>query len=163
LRGISNALCISGGSGVAEAVLVEGSCFALDELDPPLPRAWEISGGDGVSLEDRAAPGRVMRSWLEAGETGAPEESSQEAAASLLEEQDAALLALLERCRDWFSARGLEMDRVVLCQALGRLYAQAPERLGALRSSCGSTELIASEFRGAPALGAVIAAAELEP
>jgi hypothetical protein len=162
LREISNGLCVSGGSGVGEALLVDGSCFALDELEPPLPRAWELAGGDGGSLEDRVAPGRVMSSWLDSGETGAPEECDGEAALRLLEAQDAGLLILIERSRAWFSARGLELDRVALCQTLGRLYAKAPERLEALRSHCGSTELITSEFRGAPALGAVIAAAGLE-
>ena len=156
----ANALCISGGSGVGEAVIVEGSCHTLDELDPPLPRAWELSGGGGQSLEDRVAPGLLMAAWQGAGRAGAPEEHDGEDAALLLDTQDAGLSSLIERARGWFSARGLELERVGLCQALGRIYASAPQRLDLIRDRFASIEILTSDFRGAPALGAVIAAEE---
>jgi hypothetical protein len=158
----ANALCISGGSGIGEAALVMGACVALDALDPPLPRAWELSGGEGCSLEDRVAPGRVLSSWVDAGEVGSPEESGRESAARLLEAQDSALLVLMNRAREWFLSRELELECVVLAQALGRLYSQAPSRLSSLRSRCEGVEIIASDFRAAPAVGAVIYAAEQE-
>ena len=82
LREASNALCIAGGSGVGEGVIVEGRCYALPELDPPLSRAWELSGDAGGSLEDQVAPARVLEVWRSAGREGAPEEQREDEVAA---------------------------------------------------------------------------------
>ena len=144
-------------------MIVDGRCFSLDELEPALPRAWELSGGEGRSLEDCAAPGRVYEAWAEAGHEGAPERDGGEAAAALLGAQDEALATLIARAQEWFDDRGHELERVALCQTLGRLFAEAPSRLEALRERCELSELVASELRSAPAIGGVVRAAEHKP
>jgi len=160
LRGVSNALCISGGSGVGEAALVKGRCLGLDELEPPLPRAWEIGGGDGRSLEDRVAPGRVLGAWHEAGKEGCPEDDDGEQAMALCDARDEGIAALVERARSWFDGGALALERVAVCQTLGGLLARDPERLAALAARLDGVELVTSAMRAAPVIGAVVRAEE---
>ncbi|MCH2106199.1 MAG: hypothetical protein MK291_06115 [Planctomycetes bacterium] len=161
LREASNALCIAGGSGVGEGVIVEGRCFGLPELEPPLARAWELTGDAGASLEDQVAPGRVLEAWKRAGREGAPEEQgSDEAAAALLDARDRGVVRLVERADAWFRMRGLELERVVLSQTLGRLYSEDGARFGALAEALGGVELVTSSLRGAPLAGAVARGSE---
>ena len=156
LRGVSNALCISGGSGVGEAVILEGRCLGLDELDPPIARAWELMGGDGASLEDRVAPGRILGEWRSAGGVGYPEADGGAEASALLDARDAGVFTLVERARAWFDARDLDLERVALSQTLGRLYSEAEGRLKRLVERLDGVELVASSLRGAPVVGAVM-------
>lgn len=156
LHGISNALCISGGSGVGEAAVVEGRCLGLNELEPPLARAWELSGGDGASLEDLVAPGRVLAAWRSAGGEGFPEVDGGQEARALLDARDEGVAALVERARVWFDARGLELERVVLSQTIGRLYSEAEQRFARLAARLGGIELVTSSLRGAPLAGSVL-------
>lgn len=176
LRGITNGLCICGGSGVGEALLVGGRCIGLDELEPPLARAWELSGGGGLSLEDRVAPGRMLRAWRDEGGEGTPESAagaggdaapSAAAAACAAREacdaRDDGIVALLARARTWFLGRDLILERVVLSQRLGVLMARSPERLARIAARSGGVEVIASELRGAPVIGATVFLEESAP
>lgn len=75
LRGVRDALYFAGGSGLAEAVLVAGRVRALDELTPPMPKAfeteaprdglwtilWDIADRELSVYEDMLAPGRWSR------------------------------------------------------------------------------------------------------
>ncbi len=69
LRDVRDALYFAGGSGLAEALLVAGRVRALDEVEPPLPkayvlrvRAWQFTWKDldrRLALyEDALSPGR---------------------------------------------------------------------------------------------------------
>jgi hypothetical protein len=152
LHGVSNALCIAGGSGVGEGMIVEGRCFALNELDPPLARAWELSGGEGASIEDHVAPARVLQAWQRAGGEGTPEGEAE--AGALLDARDRGVLTLIERARSWFDERGLPLERVVLSQTLGRIYSEDDARFTRLAEQLGDVELATSSLRGAPLAGA---------
>lgn len=154
LHGVSNALCIAGGSGVGEGMIVEGRGFALNELDPPLARAWELSGGEGASIEDHVAPARVLRAWQGAGGEGMPEGQEAAGAGALLDARDRGVLTLIERARSWFDERGLPLERVALSQTLGRIYSEDDARLTLLREQLGEVELVTSSLRGAPLAGA---------
>ena len=154
LHGVSNALCIAGGSGVGEGMIVEGRCFALNELDPPLARAWELSGGEGASIEDHVAPARVLRAWQRAGGEGMPEGQEAAEAGALLDARDRGVLALVERARSWFDERGLPLERVALSQTLGRIYSEDDVRITRLAEQLGGVELATSSLRGAPLAGA---------
>jgi len=155
LRGVSNALCIAGGSGVGEGMVVEGRCYALNELDPPLARAWELAAGEGASIEDHVAPARVLRAWQRGGGEGMPEGQEAAVADALLDARDHGVLALIERARSWLEGRGLLLERVALSQTLGRIYSEDDERLRRLAEELGEVELSTSSLRGAPLAGAV--------
>ncbi len=69
LRDVENALYFAGGSGLAEALLVAGRVRALDEIEPPLPKAfalripaWSLTlkalDRDLAVYEDVLSPGR---------------------------------------------------------------------------------------------------------
>lgn len=74
LHDVQDALYFAGGTGLAEALLVEGRVLSLDESDTPLPKAWqlefEFSHVDSklVLYEDALSPGR----WSRAGVTAHP-------------------------------------------------------------------------------------------
>jgi len=156
LRGVSNGLCIAGGSGVGEALIVGGRYLGLNELDPPLARAWELFSGDGSSLEDQVAPGRILGEWRSAGGAGYPEADGGAEASALLDARDAGVIALVERARAWFDAGDLDLERVALSQTLGRLYSEAEGRLKRMEERLDGVELVASSLRGAPVVGAVL-------
>ena len=156
LRGVANGLCIAGGSGVGEALIVEGRCWALDEIEPALPRAWELRAAEGASIEDHVAPGRTLRAWHAAGWEGCPEGRSDEEAHALMDARDRGVGRLVERAHSWFRARGLELERVVISQTLGRLYSLDEARLACVAAELDGVELVASSLRAAPLAGAVV-------
>ncbi|MBL8861883.1 MAG: ROK family protein [Planctomycetes bacterium] len=61
LRETRDALYLAGGSGLAEALLVGGRVRALDALETPLPKAFEVRCADGGNYEDALAPGGWAR------------------------------------------------------------------------------------------------------
>jgi len=69
LHGVQNALYFAGGTGLAEAVVVAGQVRALDELETPMPKAWQLEFGFSfvdskfALYEDALSPGR----WSRAG------------------------------------------------------------------------------------------------
>jgi hypothetical protein len=71
LRGAREALYCAGGTGLAEAVLIAGRVRALDALEVPLPKAWELEfrAADGRTerLDDALAPGRWSLRGVDAG------------------------------------------------------------------------------------------------
>ena len=160
LRGVSNALCIAGGSGVGEGLIVEGRCYALNELAPPLARAWELIGGGDASIEDQVAPARVLEAWRRAGGEGNPEAQESAEAAALLDARDQGVLTLVERARAWFDERGLPLERVALSQTLGRLYSEDSVRFTRLAEQLGEVEVATSSLRGAPLAGAFMSSME---
>jgi hypothetical protein len=160
LHGVSNALCIAGGSGVGEGLIVEGRCFALNELDPPLARAWELPCGEDASIEDQVAPARVLEAWRRAGGEGNPEAQRSAEADALLDARDRGVLTLIERARAWFDERGLPLERVALSQTLGRLYSEDSVRFTRLAEQLGEVEIATSSLRGAPLAGAFMSSME---
>lgn len=73
MRDVRDALYFAGGSGLAEALLVAGRVRALDEMEPPLPKAFvlripagaltlEGMDGDLAVYEDVLSPGRWSKS-----------------------------------------------------------------------------------------------------
>jgi hypothetical protein len=90
------------------------------------------------------------------------EESELAEAAVILDARDEGIVALIERSRDWFEGRGLTLERVALCQRLGWLLARAPERVSAMEERLGGVELVVSELRAAPVIGATVLIEEPE-
>ncbi len=155
LRGARDALYFAGGSGLAEAVLVDGRVRALDELTPPMPKAfeterprgelWTIPGDKadrelGV-YEDMLAPGRWSRAFsdrhpLLALRTGQHPVDWDEVARlephhfrSLLRWVAQALLGYIEdRMRRLREPAGIVPERAVVGARLGQLLARAELR-----------------------------------
>jgi hypothetical protein len=55
------------------------------------------------------------------------------------------------------------LERVVLSQRLGVLMARSPERLARIAARSGGVEVVASELRGAPVIGATVLLEESAP
>jgi hypothetical protein len=134
---------LQAGTGLAEAVLWDGSVRALDELQPPWPRAYEMDW-QGASFED------ALR--LEAFDRADERERS-------------VVLAELiwRRARQLARCRGATLERVVLAPALAERAGSALERT--LADSSGADDppppaVVASRIQQGGVLGAVAAAWE---
>jgi len=56
LRGVPSAYYIGGGTGIAEALKVDGKILALDGLKRFLRKAWQMESAGGKNLEDLLSP-----------------------------------------------------------------------------------------------------------
>lgn len=169
LAGARGAYYAAGGSGLAEALVVDGKPRALDELRG-IARAWELRDAGGIPYEDRIAPGR----WP----AGAGQERLEDAAARGDERAREALRAFARAFAELVARRAGELarvareakrlERVVVGAALGRLLARDANRwlLELVRAELAqrfegeAPELALSELRAAPAIGAVALALE---
>ena len=75
---------------------------------------------------------------------------------ALCDARDEGVAALVERARAWFAGRALVLERVAVCQTLGRILARDPERLAGLAARLDGVELVTSALRAAPVIGAVV-------
>lgn len=154
LRDTRNAWYVAGGSGLAEAAIVDGEVVFL--ADTSLPQAWQLVGEPGGrTFEDLLAPRRVDEEWERLAGTVAPGFPEQRAAAgdplarAFLDTLAERLAAYLDRRRaDFRRAFGTDLERVAIGQRSVPLFAEL-ELPPLVRLST---------LRLAPALGAVAAA-----
>jgi predicted NBD/HSP70 family sugar kinase len=207
LLGVDNAYVLGAGTGLAEAFVLDGEIVGLDALRASLAKAWQMESRGGGSFEDRLSMRGLnerfaRRAGLELplSVEDVPEERAKhgdERAQEVLHEAAEVLAELLlERITALHAGRGRDargrggpgayelrpgtlLQRIVLTQHLGRLYADpelspflrdrteerlthALERSGSLvlcthyldGSSLRPDLLAASTLRASPAIGA---------
>jgi len=183
LRGIDHGWYFGGGTGLAEAALLDGRVQTVDQLGPHWKRAWEsTSRSFGAGFEDLVSAGGIDAAWRrQGGEDRAVDAAlaGHPAARELLRRGAAALAELcVDRILAVHAQRGLVLQRIVVGQRTGdwsadprldecwsavlraelaALLAQdAPD--GVLRQWLPGGErpdrVVASTLRSAPALGA---------
>jgi hypothetical protein len=183
LRGVDHGWYFGGGTGLAEAALVDGRVLALDQLGPGWKRAWELSSrAFGAGFEELVSAGGIDAAWRRQGGEGHAVDAAlagHAGARELLRRAAAALAELaVERILALHAQRGLVLQRIVVGQRLGewcadtrlddccaavlraelaaRLSQEAPD--GVLRQWLPGGErpdrVVASTLRAAPALGA---------
>lgn len=120
LAGLSGAWYVGGGTGLAEAALIDGRATALDDVRLSWPRAWELDAGAGATFEQRLSMAALVERC-----GGFPEARADDARVQgVLREAACDLVRLLElRARAWREARLGELERVVVGQRLGALLA----------------------------------------
>jgi predicted NBD/HSP70 family sugar kinase len=168
LSGVQNALYLAGGTGLAEALLLEGRVRALDELVEVRTKAWALSFAPGVTFEDALSTGGWRRAFARAGgvQDVMPEQAAQQGdtrAVAILARAAEALAALCALRRDALHAHGRPApERAVVGQRLGRLLERedlapllrAPAEAALAARGLGAGFLCASTLDEAPALGA---------
>jgi hypothetical protein len=112
LRGARCALYLAGGTGLAEAVLLDGRVRAPDELVPPLLKAWEMARGD-ATFEDVLSPG----GWERRARAGARDARADVA--------DALVEYLLDRSARLGADHRARPERAVIGARLGLFLAAA--------------------------------------
>ena len=183
LRGVDHGWYFGGGTGLAEAALVDGKVHSIDQLGPGWKRAWELhSKSGGLGFEELVSAGGVDAAWRRLGGEGRAVDAAlagHAAARELLRRGAAALAELcVERILALHAQRGIVLQRIVVGQRTGewcadprlddccaavlraelaaRLSQEAPD--GVLRQWLPGGErpdrVVASTLRAAPALGA---------
>lgn len=201
LRGVANAYCLGGGTGVAEAFKLAGELVSLDALAPHVRKAWELESALGAGFEELVATRGINARYAARSATHVPGDRGEypetrakagdrvarevlgDTARALAELVFARFVALQagapKSARGQLPRPGTLLDRVVIGQRLGQLYAD-PELAEFLRDVCeaelaGALErsrdrmlrehyldggalranlIHASKLRAAPALGA---------
>jgi hypothetical protein len=147
LRGVKRGLYLGGGSGLAEALLIDGT---PRELPKEWRKAWQPAEDGGPGFEDLLAPGYINQEWARrAGGDAAPLEvraaDGETGAREFLAEIRQRLLAHVELRQKEHAAT---FERVVVAQALSRILAGVELPRG----------ITLSRLRSAPLIGAVAAA-----
>jgi hypothetical protein len=166
LRGVRDAYYIGGGTGLAECLLVDGKVLALDALDAPMKKAWQMDVELGITFEDRLSM-RGMNARFPEGSfvealalTG-----DREARSILLDVAEALARLVMERVSAMAEHSNTKLERAVVGQRLGAMLADRGLRAflaepaeSALRRHLGADRargfLVASTLRAAPAIGA---------
>jgi hypothetical protein len=131
LRGARCAYYAGGGSGLAEALVLDGEVVDLDAAGGWFPRAWELAApGTGGSYEEQVALSAVNARWR--GSTGRaaddpalPEECLEREveAVAALTNLGTQLARLLHARLAALTGRGYAPERLVVGQRLGLLLA----------------------------------------
>jgi hypothetical protein len=118
LRGLRGAWYVGGGTGLAEAALIDGRAVGLDDARLGWTRAWELDAGAGATFEQRLSMAALVERC-----GGFPEARPDDARVrAVLREAARDLACLLElRARAWRAADLGELQRVVVGQRLGAL------------------------------------------
>jgi hypothetical protein len=166
-RGVANAYYVGGGTGLAECCKLDGRVVGFDALSGVLSKGWEMqSERGGHSFEELLSMRGINARFRERG--GGEEWVEIRAAAGDAQANDVlseAAIALGEiaalRVSALRASRGTRLERVVVGQRLGRLFAD-PKLAHVLRDAAES-ELerragvrglfVASTLRAAPAIG----------
>ncbi len=59
-RNVNNAYYLGGGTGVADAMKLEGKLITFDNMKPWIAKAWEMKADNGLSLERYASAGGIQ-------------------------------------------------------------------------------------------------------
>lgn len=147
MRDVANALYLAGGSGLAEALLVAGRVRALDELTPPVPKAFELRIPPSLAAlarldhaltvyEDLLSPGR----WSPSNSPG-PRETGVTSADLNRMQSPGVGRGHVDRALaiDWTEAIRRDPERVngVLRVAADALVRYIEDRMQRLRESVG--------------------------
>jgi hypothetical protein len=167
-RGVRDAYYVGGGTGLAEALKLDGRVHSLDELAPLFKKAWELEVAAGATFEDELAPSRINARWaaLTPGAQGRAfveiaAGDGDPRAAELLERAGACAAALcferLTRARATAGDRPRVLERIVVGQRLGQILDDAGgaalraawhEHLRAMIAGCRDVELERAWLRG---------------
>lgn len=159
LRGLHGAWYVGGGTGLAEAALIDGRAVGLDDARLGWTRAWELDAGSGANFEQRLSMAALVERC-----GGFPEARPDDARVrAVLGEAARDLARLLElRARAWREAGLGELERVVvgqrlgafLCDERGAAFAADLSRELGLRDLPPQGWLVASAHSSRAALGA---------
>jgi hypothetical protein len=131
LAGVGCGYYAGGGSGLSEALVLDGDVVELADLGDWFPRAWELAApGKGSSYEDQIALGAVNARWREASgragdERAVPEDWLEDdvLAVAALTNLGTQLARLAHARLAALTARGYRPERIVAGQRLGQLFA----------------------------------------
>lgn len=188
LRDVANAYYVGGGTGVAEALKLDGRVVSFDAISGSIPKAWQLSSARGVNFESSISMGGINAEYarrtgrrLPLARADHPEAralAGDTVAADVLgaAAEDLAELVFLrlDALRSGAAGREHVLERVVLGQQLAPLFGSselAPffrsrvesalaERIRSSGYGDGVARgfLRASSLRAAPAIGAAAAA-----
>lgn len=147
LRGTSNAYYVGGGTGLAEAFKLGGEILGLDALKSTVAKAWQMETRPGVGYEEllsmramnerfAARAGLALPLSIDDQPERRAADGDEHALAVFEEAADALATLCFERIRAVHEGRkpaargkhprpGTMLERIVLGQHLGRLYARA--------------------------------------
>lgn len=156
LRGVQHAWYFGGGTGLAEAALVDGRVRAVDELGRGWKRGWELrSRSLQAGYEELLSARGIDEAWRRsAGADGDAHAATaalagDESARAVLRRAAAALAELaVERVLHMHADRGLVLQRIVVGQRLGAWLAD--ERLSDCLASVLRAELASRLASEAP-------------
>ncbi|MDZ4773571.1 MAG: hypothetical protein SGI72_10600 [Planctomycetota bacterium] len=183
LRAVSNAYYVGGGTGIAECFVLEGRVVSLDEVADIARKAWSMTSSLGHDFESSVSARGLNARFVELGGRAdvMPETTlanrddaawptkhasgddrvaarTDESAAARAFAECAAMLAELVNLRveEMRRARGITLERVVVGQRLGALFAEPRMRSYLLEPAervC-SIPIHPSTLRASPAIGA---------
>ena len=166
-RGVANAYYVGGGTGLAECCKLDGRIVGFDELAGVMPKGWQMVNESGERTFEELLSMRGVNARFR--ERGGGEEWVEICAAAgdaqandVLRETAIALgeIAAL-RVNALRASRGTQLERVVVGQRLGLLFAD-PKLARVLREPAerelerrvgARSLLVASTLRAAPAIG----------
>ncbi len=160
--GISSAYYIGGGTGIAECFVLDGRVVSMDEVADVSRKAWAMTGSLGRDYEAHLSMRGINARFVELGGSADVMPEQAVARGDRLAERTfhecAAMFAELvrARARELREARGIELERVVVGQRLGALFAD-PALCTALREPAEratGVPIQPSTLRAAPAIGA---------
>ena len=168
---VRSAYYLGGGTGLAECCLLEGRVVSMDELSGTCEKAWALASSSGEDYEAHlSARGLVDRYVAFGGRAGTfPEEAARagEPAALRVFEECARMFAELvdRRVNELSSARGVQLERVVVGARLGVLFGDPALEACLRRPAERATRIpvFVSALREAPAIGAARWALEEGP
>jgi hypothetical protein len=159
LRGARDAYYLGGGTGLPEALKLDGRVRSLDQLADVVRKAWELELAPGVSFEQELAPARLNERWsrcaAQAQQRVFVEQAAEAGDANAIELLARAGAVLAALCFERLTAlRAAEarrtLERIVFGQRLGEILAGAGgahalaaffEHLAAMIEGAGDAEL----------------------
>ncbi len=75
-KGVKNAYYLGGGTGVADAMKLNGKLIPFDNMKPWIAKAWEMKGASGLSFERYASAGGIQ--YIYSMKSGVPVEQLNE-------------------------------------------------------------------------------------
>lgn len=164
LRGVSCGYYVGGGTGLAEAFVIDGSVVPFERAPRPLERAWRLADGEATIEERLSVRGINARFRRESGRAELPEqgvELGEEAARRVFVRAVWDLVRLV-----WLreQALALAFERVVVAQRLAQvldhpavrpIFAETMRQVGERGGDVALSErLVLSQCRDAAILGA---------
>ncbi len=111
-RTVDNAYYAGAGTGLAEAVKMDGAVLSMDEVSDWFPKAWQLTSGSGKPAEASVSASGLVRTYARAiGHPGGASSSTLRPLTAAARGDVAAREALLQWAHDW---AGFLMRRVML-------------------------------------------------
>ena len=136
LKNTIHALYIGGGTGIADAMVLDGQLVPFDDISDWMPRSWQLVDENGVSYENRISHLGIMKQYAAVAEKSVHElkieriypdsilKNNEEISASFI----SGLAGLiLERIQLLYKHKTVVFDKIVFAIRLGSLFMENEE------------------------------------